>query len=112
VIDIDYTAIMYLILTLLGAYGFGLFLWWWKKKGSASSVFMGMTFLLLGVAYNFGIALYARYLHLYNCKESYLEFIEYIIWDSRTLILFGALVYIIGKMSLRVFGSNRNNNKD
>lgn len=71
-----------LIKAVICFYGFILFAWWWQKKGNASSVYICVTFILLGLAIDNFVESYAQYRWL-NYRE---DEVRYTIWWPLRLV--------------------------
>jgi hypothetical protein len=90
------------VATLLSAiYGCGLFLWWWIKKGGASSVFAYVTFIFLGEVVESSMSLFARVLWLSCTMETHAKLMSSLFWPARKLVTLGALLFIVIHMSWR-----------
>ena len=86
--------ILVVILAIISFYGFCLFSWWWIKKGSASSVYAYVDFLLLGIS-------------IRSIVDAFIivhpEIIDTWIWIARLLLCFLFVGAIVLHMSYRVF---------
>ena len=100
----DLTYWLYVLTIVISTYGSALFLWWWIKKGSATTVYSYVTFLLLGEAFSASLSLFARHLFLTEDVEAYAMFIRSPIWPFRHLLVFMALTVLVCHMSYRAFG--------
>lgn len=92
----------------VSAYGFVLFLGCWIHKKSASSVYIYITFLLLGMAIDNGCEAYARYQWIQFGLDTFRKTAW---WPMRLVIELVALSSLIGHMTLRAFVW-RNNKED
>lgn len=94
--------VMYLSTFTVSVYGIVLFGFEWWRKRQASSVFIYVFFILVGIAHNYGTSMVMRYLYLTDRKE-WIEFLlNSIWWPMRCVILFVALVCIVGHMTVRI----------
>lgn len=97
---------IYVAIVLVSIYGFLLFVWWWRKVGHPSEVYIYFTILLASEAfYNFFNAL-ARHLRFNdNDLSDYMGLMDHPIWNFRAVFHLIILSTIIGKMTLRVIST-------
>jgi hypothetical protein len=96
---------------IVALYGFCLFLWWWKKVGQASEIYIYFTILLLSEAiYNFFNAL-ARYFRDTNDIELYWSLMDSPIWVLRAVFHLLVLSTIIGCVTVRAIKTTRKANR-
>lgn len=94
---------LYLLIVILSLYGFGLFVWWWKKMGKASAVYKYITFLLLGIAMEHSVNLYARVCLHHGCYKKLINCITSTIWSARLYLVIICIGFIVFHMSYRAF---------
>ena len=95
----DIVSIIYFLTALVATYGFVLFATWWRVRGSASTVYKYVTFLLLGSSIQFWLALKSRGMVLdgdYSGLSAWW-------WNWRCVVSFVFISAIVGHMSYRVF---------
>jgi hypothetical protein len=98
---------LYVFTILISIYGTSLFVWWWVKMGKASAVYVYVTLLIIGEGISSGMSLYARHLFLTDGYEVYTAYLKSGVWPYRHLLVFMALVMLVGHMSYRAFRSER-----
>jgi hypothetical protein len=93
---------IYVAIVVVALYGFLLFVWWWKKVGHASEVYICFTILLASEAfYNFWNAL-ARYLRFNDLDLSdYMGLMDHPIWRYRAVFHLVILTVIVVRMTMR-----------
>lgn len=98
----DPGTVMLLIGTLLGVYGFILFLWWWIRIGSATEVYAYVCFFFgtAGVMMGFGVV--SRVLHDICGYECYERFIHSRAWTLKSIPLLVVMFLIVLRMTIRV----------
>ncbi len=103
--------LVYSAIVIVALYGFCLFLWWWKKVGQASEIYIYFTILLLSEAiYNFFNAL-ARYFRDTNDIELYWSLMDSPIWVLRAVFHLLVLSTIIGCVTVRAIKTTRKANR-
>ncbi len=99
---IDGTLIRYAIGWIVALCGACLFGWWWMKKGSASFVFILVTFWFVGIWIEKTIQVYGRVLRLTTKSTEFSE--NYWVWEAKGDISTLAQIVIIGYLTLRMVG--------
>lgn len=99
----DPTSWMYLFSLIVCLYGAGLFIWWWGKNGSASSVFVYVTLIFLGEFVESAMSIYARHLKALHGLEEYTCYVASNWFAARKLVTIFALISIAVHMSHRAF---------
>jgi hypothetical protein len=100
--NFDGALILYLVGIVVSLYGFGLFLWWWKKVGSATDVYIFMAFLFGANAFSDAIAAYSRYLRL-NCQDDFVDFSTSCWWFIRRVPEIIVLIIFVSRMTWRIY---------
>lgn len=98
----DLTLIIYLIITLVSLYGFAIFGYWWWYKGSASRMYVYITFLFLGLFFNYAGVSYVRYLFNSNIIARDDALYSWW-WLSRSWLVLVIIMLITGQMTYRMF---------
>jgi len=98
----DPTWWIYLVLTIVCAYGFGLFTWWRYKMGGAAPVYEYVRFAFLGIGIETGFGLYSRSYRFID-ETTYLEITGGWWWPCRMLIILAIAFLISAHMSYRAF---------
>ena len=88
----------------LALYGFGLFVWWWKKIGHATEVYAYITLLFLTEIMVYGGNVHIRILKAADPMEA-LRFSDSLVWAARTWVHAAVLAAIIFRMTIRVIGT-------
>ena len=91
-----------MLVSLVALYGFGLFAWYWGRVGKASSMFIYVTLLFMGIAFDHGVGLCARSMR-FTDSESYLVFMASWLWPARMYLLLAVLTAIVVHMTMRVY---------
>ena len=87
------------IKAVVSFYGFVLFCWWWAYKGEASTIYIYLTILLLGLGIDNGIEAYARYQWLATGVDSFRLTVW---WPLRLVVGTIALFALVGHMTVRI----------
>ena len=91
---LDPCLVIYASTTALSFLCCGLFANWWRVKGSATSIFKWLTFLLLALGVNDVLQFIARWHFVYRPDE-YLPFVRSFMWEYRSVPKVLALVYLL-----------------
>lgn len=97
----DVTFYIYALAAFAGLFGFFLFSWWWMRVGSATDVYIYVSFLFLTNAFSDTVALYARYLRNIDPARMTI-FHDCYLWDFRRIPELIVLIIFIVRMLLRV----------
>jgi len=98
---IDMSLVFYLIAVAVSLYGFVLFLWWWKKVGAATDVYIYVSLLFGTNAFSDAVAAYSRYLRL-NHPIDFVEFSTSCWWLLRRVPEIIVLIILVSRMTWRV----------
>lgn len=101
--SLDIPSIVYTLTAVVGVYGFSLFAWWWRKIGSATEVYVYVTFLFFGVFVTSIIGLYSRYLHYQISCDVYDIFVKSHWWSLGPVMILAVLIGICWRMTRRVY---------
>jgi len=104
----DATFWMYVATWIVSGLGAWLFIWWMIKAGSASSVYIYVTLLLIGQWVSSGLAGWARIIYWKVGLLEYRLFLESNWWVLRTSITLVALIAIVTHMAHRAFFQRKN----
>ena len=99
----DVTSVLYGLITLFSFYGFGLFLYWWLRTFyKASSMYLYIMLLFLGMGICYGTSLYVRALGTVDWGAKYI-FVEHsLLWPGRLVIVTLIVICIVMHMTLRM----------
>jgi hypothetical protein len=75
---------IYICSVVISFCGFGLFVWWWRKIGSATNIYIYVSLLFATNAFSDVLAGYSRYLKRVNIEE-YLELNDSGLWIFRRI---------------------------
>ena len=103
---VDLALVMYSAGVVVSLYGFFLFLWWWKKVGSATDVYIFISLLFAANAFSDATAGYARWLKVYS-PDQYLTFMDCGVWAWRRVPELIVLIVFVSRMTWRVFDAKR-----
>jgi hypothetical protein len=99
---IDWATFVYIVKAIVSIYGFGMFVWWWRRIGRASEIYIYMTIIFLGIAIASGFIIYARVVYGFE-SESYIYFVKSVWWSIGPLIILIALLAIDIRMTRRIY---------
>lgn len=99
----DMTTLIYVLKTVVSTYGFGMFVWWWRRIGRASEIYIYMTIIFLGIAIASGIIVFARVYFGFGENSYYIYFVNSVWWSLGPLIILVALVAIDVRMTRRIY---------
>ena len=83
-------------------YGFFLFCFWWFYKGEASSIYIYLTFLLLGLGIDNSVEAYARYTWIHTGVDTFRLTVW---WPLRLAVGTLALFAMVGHMTVRIIST-------
>ena len=100
----DLTFLLYIAVTVVSLYGFVLFLWWWTRTRTfkVGPVYAYVTFLLLGLAIDHGLATLVR-AYRFISHDTYTAMHVSWWWPARTVLLLACISLIVLHMSWRIF---------
>lgn len=101
-INLDWTAWVYIIIAFVSTYGFVLFSWWWWRMGRATEIYVYLTIMFLGIGISAGIGAYSRVWHVLS-EPYYHQFIKSFWWASGPLVVLSVLIAINVRMTRRVY---------
>jgi hypothetical protein len=100
---------MAVLKAVVSFYGFALFVFWWVYKGSASTIYVYLTILLLGLGIDNAVESYARYEFIAHGADTFRFTIW---WPLRLAIGTIALFALVGHMTVRVISTWRKVNSE
>jgi len=101
---------LYAFNAAISFYGAGLFLWWWRKTGRASSIYILVTVLFVAEAIEKTIFSFLRYMSQYGATpgmEIHREIVTHPLWWTVALPTTTAFALIAVFMTRRIYRSNK-----
>ena len=96
----------YFLTSLVSLLGLSLFIWWWKKVGTASEIYFYFTLLMASESFRSAVNAYARYCRFNdNDISDYLAVMVHPIWNLRALIHLIILFVIVLRMVQRTIST-------